>query len=322
MTMASRVCVGLSMMLALAVASCHSLPLLAPTDSTVTLTAASVVVPTGGSTEVTAFVAESSGTPVQNGTTVRFTANLGRVEPLEAQTRNGYAVATFLAGDASGVAEVRATSGAVGGTAGEGAGASSSNVVQITVGAAAVKTVLLGANPGTVPPGGGTVNLLATVVSDNGGSLPGLTVTFLASAGQLGSLTALTDASGQARTTLTTDRTTKVTAQAGAVSSNEVTVTPLLTVVPNLAAVADAAVPAVGQRWTFTATISPANDPAAQPVQFDWSFGDGATLTTNGSTTSHIYTSGANSARVVSVAIRLTNGQTVVATTEILLGTF
>ena len=39
-----------------------------------------------------AFVAEAGGTPVQNGTTVRFTTNLGRVDPVEAQTRNGMAI--------------------------------------------------------------------------------------------------------------------------------------------------------------------------------------------------------------------------------------
>ena len=44
------------------------------------------MLPTGGSTEVSASVFEEAGTPVQNGTTVRFSTNLGRVEPAEAQT--------------------------------------------------------------------------------------------------------------------------------------------------------------------------------------------------------------------------------------------
>ena len=85
--------------------------LLAPTNSTVTIDAGSRVVETGGSTSVSAMVIEQSGTPVQNGTVVRFTTTLGRLDPVEAQTRNGVATTMFFAGNDSGVAEVRATSG-------------------------------------------------------------------------------------------------------------------------------------------------------------------------------------------------------------------
>jgi hypothetical protein len=306
-------------------AACDKAQLTAPTNSTVSITTASSFVPTGGTTEVTAFVAESSGTPVQNGTVVRFSTNLGRVEPVDAQTRGGYAVATFVAGDASGVADVRATSGAIGGTTSTTPGATASNIVQITVGAAAVETVVLGANPGSVPVGGGTVNLLATVVRADGGALPGVTVTFTASAGQLADTVVTTDTSGQARTTLSTDRQTTATAQAGTKTSNTVTVTANANVVPTLTAAGDAVVVGVGQRWTFTATLTPANEPSAQPTQFDWSFGDGANATTNSNSTSYVYSSPAsspNTVRTVSVSIRLTNGQTVVASTQILLGAF
>jgi hypothetical protein len=61
--------------------------LLAPTNSTITVTAPNRVLPLGGSTEVSAFVLEQSGTPVQNGTVVRFTATLGSISPVEAETR-------------------------------------------------------------------------------------------------------------------------------------------------------------------------------------------------------------------------------------------
>ena len=93
----------------LAVIACDKMPLVAPTASTVTVTSGALVLPAGGSTEVSAFVAESGGTPVQNGTAVRFATNLGRVDPAEAQTRNGMAITTFHAGDVSGIADVRAT---------------------------------------------------------------------------------------------------------------------------------------------------------------------------------------------------------------------
>jgi PKD repeat protein len=79
----------------------------------------------------------------------------------------------------------------------------------------------------------------------------------------------------------------------------------------------------VGQQWTFTATVTaPATDTSAQPVGFEWEFGDGNSATTNGNVTSHVYTSSPTSVRVVTVRIRLANGQLLTATTEILLGAF
>src|SRR4051812_43218620 len=83
----------LVMAIALAVSACDKVQLLAPTDSTITLTTSSATIPSGGSTTLSAAVLESAGTAVQNGTTVRFATNLGRIEPAEAQTRNGVATA-------------------------------------------------------------------------------------------------------------------------------------------------------------------------------------------------------------------------------------
>jgi hypothetical protein len=321
MKMPSRVYVGLWIALAGAAAACDTVQLLAPTGSTVTLTAASVVVPTGGTTQVTAFVYESSGTPVQNGTTVRFSTNLGRVDPVETQTRNGYAVATFSAGEVSGLADVSAWSGAAGGATGAGEGATATNVVQISVGSAAVETVLLGANPGSLPAAGGTVELTATVLGTNGREMSNVVVLFASTEGQLGSTRVATDGFGQARTTLTTTQTAKVTASAG-LKTAETTVTRRDPVVPGLIAAAGAIQIGIGQTWNFTATLTPPNDPSAQAAAYDWDFGDGSTATTNSNVTSHVYTSGANTPRVVTVTIRLTNGQALAATTQILLGSF
>jgi PKD repeat protein len=203
-------------------AACDKAPLLAPTNSTISVSATTRTLPLGGSTEVSAYVIESAGTPVQNGTTVRFTTNLGRVDPIEVETRNGLATTTFFAGDASGVAEVRAQSGAAGGggsttpTTGTGTTTTTSaNVVQITVGAAAVEAVTISANPSTVSANGGTVDVIAVVTGTGGRALSGVTVTFSADRGTLSSATALTDANGQARVQLTTNADTTVTATAG-----------------------------------------------------------------------------------------------------------
>ena len=196
----------------LAMVACDKMPLGAPTNSTVTVRSAAVILPAGGSTEVTAFVAESGGTPVQNGTVVRFTTTLGRVDPVEAQTKNGMAATTFLAGDVSGVAEVRATSGSTSSTGGTGAAA---DPLKITVGAAAVGTVTVRANPGFIPFAGGTVEIVATVLAADGRTLSGIPVTFSTTEGQLSAGSAVTDGNGEARTSLTTTRAATVTARAG-----------------------------------------------------------------------------------------------------------
>ncbi|HEY5618188.1 MAG TPA: PKD domain-containing protein [Vicinamibacterales bacterium] len=200
------------------VAGCDKAQLLAPTRSSITISAGTLVLPPNGTTEITAIVSEQAGTPVQNGTTVTFSATVGRVDPVQSQTRNGMAVTTFFAGNSSGVALVRALSGAAAG--GEG----NTNQVEITVGAAAVETVTLRANPGSVGPSGGAVDLIATVTAANGQALQGIGVTFSADQGSLSSTNVITDTNGEARTQLTTGQQAVVSATAGTKTSSNVTV--------------------------------------------------------------------------------------------------
>jgi len=228
--MFTRIIFSLGVLAMLVAISCDRVPLLAPTNSTVTLDAGSRVVETGGSTSLSAMVIEESGTPVQNGTVVRFTTTLGRLDPVEAQTRNGVATTTFFAGNDSGVAEVRATSGGAGGSSTTTTPPSNggttpptttttttnSNVVLISVGAAAVETVTLRANPSSVSTGaGGTVTVTATVVGVGGRLLSAIPVSFTATRGTLSGTSAVTDAQGEARVTLTTNGDTDITAAAG-----------------------------------------------------------------------------------------------------------
>jgi hypothetical protein len=301
-------------------AGCDSM-LLAPTSSTIRVTSSSQVVPIGGSTQIQAQVIESAGTPVQNGTTVRFTTDLGEVQPVEAETRNGVATVTFLAGTISGVAQIRATSGGAG-PADDG-GALASNVVQIVVGAAAVDTVILGANPSSVPSTGGTVELLATVVSVAGQLLGGVPVTFVTSQGQLSAPVVVTDDAGQARTQLTTTQNATVTASAGAVTSGAATVTvlaPAPVATATIVAADNGVTVGVGHQWTFTAQVT-ACAGAPQPTTYAWDFGDGIGATNNSNVTSHVYgASTANTARIVRVTITLSDGSELVASTEILIG--
>jgi adhesin/invasin len=332
--MLSRISFVCATLAAIAAVACDTMPLTAPSGSALTISAGSTFVDPGGTTQITAYVVESSGTAVQNGTTVHFATNLGHVDPVDALTTNGYAVATFMAGDSSGVADITATSGGTGGTTPPSTGnggtstpsTTNSNVVRITVGAAGAETVSLAANPGSVPSGGGTVDLVATVTASNGRRLAGLPVTFSSSEGTLSSSSAVTDANGQARVTLTTDRTATVTASAGAKQSTAVTVTrrePAGVATATLTATPGTPVLGSGQPFAFTATVSVSpDDTAIQPTRFEWAFGDGRSIITNSPSTTHVYTSDANAPVTVTVKIDLTNGQSLVATTQILLGTF
>ena len=245
-------------LLALTLDACDRVQLLAPTNSTIVVSAPTRVLPLGGSTEVTAFVSEQGGNPVQNGTTVRFIATLGTVNPVEVETRNGLAITTFSAGSTSGIGEVRAMSGGAGGgtTTGSGATATSTstNSLQITIGAAAVNTVSLRTNPGTVSPAGGTVELIATVVGENSRSLDGIPVTFNTDQGTLSSGTVVTNTSGEAHTFLTTSVKAAVTATAGIKTSTSVTVD--VRTGPGLSLTCTACTPIQASGTSNTATVT------------------------------------------------------------------
>ena len=276
--MFTRITFSLGVLAMLIAVSCDRVPLLAPTNSSVTLDAGSRVVETGGSTALSAMVIEPSGTPVQNGTTVRFTTTLGRVDPAEAQTRNGIATTTFFAGDASGVAEVRATSGGAGGGSttpttppanGENGGATppgtptSSNVVTISVGAGAVDTVTVRANPSSVSTSAGTtVSVIATVVGAGGRLLANIPVSFSATRGTLSATTAMTDAQGEARVSLNTNGDTDITVAAGTK-----TATTKITGVPG---------PSVSLTCTAGSGASCANATTSAPVTFTAQRSDGS----------------------------------------------
>jgi plastocyanin len=228
------------------------------------------VLPVGGSTQLTAEVIEQAGTPVQNGTTVRFFTSLGRVEPAEAQTRNGIATAMFFAGDDSGIADVRASSGGAGGgstpapSTGNGGtttttpASSGGASLQITIGAAAIEAVTVRVNPATVSQNGGTVQVVATVAGTNGRLLSNIPVTFSATRGTLSSGNANTDGGGEAHVTLTTNAETDVTATAGTKTSTAAKVTvlppPSITLTCAVGAVNNCAAVTSGDTVTFTAT--------------------------------------------------------------------
>jgi hypothetical protein len=308
---------------------CDKASLLAPINSTIQVTAATRILPPGGSTTIQAIVVENSGQPVPNGTTVRFTTSLGRLDPAESQTTNGIATTTFLAGNDSGIAQIRAVSGLANASgqnttttpgatpappAGGGAAApatptssqTAGNVVEITIGAAAANTVAVSASPRTVPAGGGTVSIAAVVLDTSGNRLPNVPVVFSSTQGSLSSTTTTTDANGEARVELTTSQQSVVTVNAGSRSG---TVT--IAVAPPLGiTLGVSSNPVAGQPMTLT--VTPAANTAPR-VTVDW--GDGSSsqdlgIVATARTVNHTYaTQGAFSIRSTATA----DGQTLTA---------
>jgi hypothetical protein len=254
--------VFLAILVTVAATACERVALTAPTDSSITILADQSVLPLNGKATVRAIVIEVGGTPVHNGTVVTFTSTLGTVDPVTAQTVNGIATATFNAGGTSGKSTIKAFSG----------GAVTETGVDVTIGAAAAKTIALSATPSSVSQSGGTVTVSALVLDESGNALPGVGVNFSADNGQLNPTTAISDSSGVARTLLTTTQTSKVTATAGT-ATKDVTVTvsssPTVTV-----AAPDSGVVGVPVPITVTAASGGATPRQIQTLTVD--FGDGS----------------------------------------------
>jgi hypothetical protein len=204
--------------LALSVA-CQKVPLLAPTGSTITLTATTNALSANGTTPVIAQVIEASGTPPHSGTHVTFVTTLGRLDPSEAETdANGQVSSMFVAGGSNGTATITALSG--------GASTGATGSLKILVGTAAVANVAVTANPNPVPALGGSTTVAARVLDVNGNPLVATPVSFTTTAGTLSVNVVSTDGSGTAASVLTTSTQATVTASVGAQGGSSTTTPP------------------------------------------------------------------------------------------------
>src|SRR4051812_16778793 len=130
--------------------ACDRVPLTAPTASTINVTVDQNTIPLNGQATVRAVVIESGGTPVHNGTQVTFGTTLGSFNPPTANTVDGVALTTFMAGGISGTTKINAYSG---GTS-TGSGNSSSGGVEVKIGAAAAGSLAVVATPSSVSQSG------------------------------------------------------------------------------------------------------------------------------------------------------------------------
>jgi len=170
--------------------SCEGAYLTAPPDSTIVLSAnPSFVAAHGGVSEITAFVIEPAGTYVPDGTVVRWTTDLGRIDA-ETRTRRGVATARFVSDSRSGTANIRAFSGSVSAELDE----------PIRVGNVLVVAIRLRAVPSRITISSST-HVIATVVDTNGNPIAGVPVTFVVIADPLSPGTEFFDSAGAPRHT-------------------------------------------------------------------------------------------------------------------------
>jgi PKD repeat protein/plastocyanin len=294
--------------LALGAFACDKVPLLAPSASTITLSSNITTVQANGVAEIRAMVLESSGTPVQNGTTVTFTTTLGAVAPVDARTVNGVATTQFIGNGQSGEAIIRATSGAAKPAEGQTTG------LTLKVGGAAASKVTVNANPTTVPALGGSSTIIANVVDAAGNPLSGVGITFSTTAGSLSTNVSTSDGSGNARTTLTTNRDATVTAAVGANTATvSITAAPRPTIL--LAASGNSTVGGI-TTFTITATTAAGGVPI-ESITIDYGDGDSEPLGTTSTTAQHVYDEPGS--YTVTATVRDATGQTSTAVTPIVV---
>jgi hypothetical protein len=276
-------------------ASCHKMPLVAPSGSALTLVATPAVLAINGQADITAVVVEGAqsagtantpgsvlsgvGTPVQDGTVVTFTTTLGHIEPAEAETHGGKAMARLVADGRSGTATITAFSGGA------------TNTLDVDIGAAAATHLAVTANPQELPATGGTSTIAVRVEDQQGNALPGIAVSFAASTGSVSPTTATSNDQGIASTTLTTTAESTVTATAGGTATSltgtvTVTLRPRTTV-----SIGGPSSGTVGVPVSFT--ITPGATTIVTDVDVD--FGDGsddfnAGAISSATSASHVFT--------------------------------
>jgi PKD repeat protein len=218
------------------------------------------------------------GAPLPDGTVIRFTVNdnLGQITPNPVETRNGIAVATFIAGQRSGTAQIEAFSGET-----------ISEEVSIDIGEARVGRLIVTATPASLPPEGGKVDLRAFVRDEQGNPLSGVEVFFQATTGSLASNgdPVRTNSQGVARDTLRTTTDSTVTVTSGD-QEEQLNITLGTQTGPACGAVASTTSAAVNQDISFVDT---SDDPDSTLRTSTWDFGDGSQTT--GFTATHSYDS-------------------------------
>ncbi len=272
--------------------TCKKAPITAPDSSSLVVTVNPKVIPLGGESVVRVVGYKASGTPVPDGTVVYFSADLGSIETSK-ETKDGAAEVAFHSSDnRSGVANITVKSGNA---------EVSPEEITVTIGASALSSLSISADPPSLPYGGGVSTLRVVAYDDSFNPLPGVPVIITTDQGQLNSRgnVLTTGADGRVVDSLQTTLTADVTASSGGgdgssgIGAANDAVTANVTV--NVAGSEDALPkpefthspesPNVGDKVVFNASES--TDPDGTIVSYHWDFGDGKTG--SGLTVTHKY---------------------------------
>jgi hypothetical protein len=180
--------------------ACDSAIPTAPAGTILTISANPSQISLNGSSTITVVGRKPNGSPLNEGTEIFFSTDLGSVNPAVAAVDEDGVARTSLRGDGRvGTAAVEARVG----TGSGGEGGSGIATVQVLVGRTA-GAVSLQATPSSVPESGSTVSLLALVRDDQGQPLAGVSVNFTTDVGTLtsGGAFLTTNSQGEARDTL------------------------------------------------------------------------------------------------------------------------
>lgn len=188
--------------LALAAAlACDSAIPTAPAGTILTISASPSQITSTGSSTITVVGRQPNGSPLNEGTEIFFSTDLGSVNPAVSPVDEDGIARTTLRGDGRvGSASVQAMVS----TGSGGEGGAGTATVEVLIGRVA-GGVSLQATPTSVPETGGTISLLALVRDDEGQPLASVSVNFETDVGTLqsGGSFITTNAQGEARDTLT-----------------------------------------------------------------------------------------------------------------------
>jgi hypothetical protein len=197
--------------------ACDSANPVAPSGTTLTISASPNQISLDGTSTITVIGRQPNGNPLASGTEIRFSTNLGTIDPVIAEADGNGRARAILRGDGrAGTATVQATTtgGSLGGGGGgdseegggSGGGTTSGASVSIDVEIGRpVGSVSLQATPASVPESGAMVQLLALVRDQDGEPLAEIAVNFRAQLGTLASGGSFirTNSAGEASDTLT-----------------------------------------------------------------------------------------------------------------------
>jgi PKD repeat protein len=272
--------VGMCLLVALfaGVASCKKSPLFANEGATLIIVSNKAYLKSGGETaHITVMGFDGDGQALHNHTQVLFSASCGTIDA-QVELMGGSGAVNFVSGSSSGTAKITARSGEI-----------KSDELEIVIGAAALDSMTIHANPASLPKGGGRSTVSVYAFDAEGNLLAGIPVILSTTKGTFvnGGGLKTTDSQGCVSDVVQLTETATVSAACAGVSDSveiDVTETPD-NEVPTAAFSYSPTAPNVNEKVYFNGSLSEDSDGTI--TDYKWDFGDGTTG--SGQKPSHAY---------------------------------